>query len=801
MAVDLLGVATRVGRWAARVTAWGAVTLSFVVIGVAIWIAAVPFPEEALAPGDVTSTAIVDRDGRLLREVLSGDEGRGRWIPLGEISPHLVAATIHAEDKRFRDHHGVDGIAILRSLVANARAGHAVTGASTLTQQVVKMTLHTGRERNLGTKLMEAVWALRLEAALDKDEILEQYLNRAPYGNQLYGVEAASWMYFGKPASRLSLAESALLAGIPQSPSRQNPYRDLARTTRRQRYILAAMAERGAISTEDLRIAEREELRLLPRRDRLVAPHLTERIVAALPDDLAARPAVVTTTLRLPLQEDVEAVLARQQADELTHGAFQAAAVVLDTRTSAVLAWVGSRDYFDAGDLGANDGVTALRQPGSALKPFVYGAWLDRGGSAATILADLPTEFRTPDGMYRPQNYDRRFHGPVTVREALASSLNIPAVLVAERVGVARVLETLRAAGLDTLTETAEHYGLGLALGNGEVRLVDLAGAYAALGRLGEWRPVSWTRDAAAGPGRRVLGEGTAFTLLEMLTDDHARGIGFGEGGPLALPYRVAAKTGTSSDFRDNWAVGVTPDYTVAVWVGNFDGRPMNRVSGTVGAAPTLRQVFQLLYPGAAGRADVAWYRPPAGIREARLCRVNGRLASPRCERTYDEWLTTAAYARAGEGDDGYAEVRIDRRNGLRAGPGCPPDEVESRAFARIPATWRTWALDNRIRVLPERWSPRCPGDGPAVAALAPQLVSPLAGDRFFIDRGQTREVQRVRLHAVADGGAPVTFYVDGAPVATVGPPFATSWALAPGDHEVAVGRGRPEDGVRISVR
>ncbi|PKN57145.1 MAG: penicillin-binding protein 1C [Deltaproteobacteria bacterium HGW-Deltaproteobacteria-14] len=791
----------RLLRRAYRVAARVAVALSAVVIGLASWIAAVPFPEDALAPTAVTSTAIVDRDGGLLREVLSDREGRGRWVALADISPHLALATVHAEDKRFRDHHGIDGIAIVRSLVTNLRAGDTVTGASTLTQQVVKMTLHAGEARTLGTKLMEAVWALRLEGAHTKDEILEQYLNRAPYGNQLYGVEAAAWMYFGKPASRLSLAESALLAGIPQSPSRQNPYRDLGRALSRQRSILAAMRERGVISQDDLRIAEAEEIRVLPRRNKIVAPHLTDRVAAALTTAEGPRPGVVATTLDSPLQRRVEAVLARQQADRITHGAFQAAAVVLDTRTSEVLAWVGSRDYFDAAALGANDGVTALRQPGSALKPLVYGAWLDHGGSAATLLADLPTEFPTDDGVYRPQNYDRRFHGPVTVREALASSLNIPAVLVAEQVGVDRLLETLHAAGLDTLTLPAEHYGLGLALGNGEVRLIDLAGAYAALGRLGSWRPVRWLADAPAGETRQVLTPATAFTLLEMLTDDHARGIGFGEGGALALPYRVAAKTGTSSDFRDNWAVGVTPDYTVAAWVGNFDGRPMNRVSGSVGAAPTVRQILQFLYPRAAGRGDVAWYTPPAGVVSARLCRVNGRLASARCERTFDEWLGVEAFARAGDGDDGYVALRVDRQSGLRAGPGCGDDEVDVRAFAALPAAWRSWALDNRIRIAPEAWSPRCPGAGPAAPPLVPELISPLAGDRFFIDRGQAREVQLVRLRATGDGGGPLTFFVDGAPVATVGSPFATSWALAVGEHDIAVGRGRPEDGVRITVR
>ncbi|MFO0748769.1 MAG: penicillin-binding transpeptidase domain-containing protein [Myxococcota bacterium] len=316
----------------------------------------------------------------------------------------------------------------------------------------------------------------------------------------------------------------------------------------------------------------------------------------------------------------MQGLLAAQRPDAALHGDFQAAAIVLDTRTSEVLAWVGSRDWSDRDALGGNDGVTARRQAGSALKPFIYARYLDDGHPVTSTFEDAPVAFDTPGGAYRPQNYDRHYHGTVTLRVALASSLNIPAIRALHANGVKTTLDFLHALGLATLDRSAEDYGLGLALGDGDVRLVDLANAYATLGRLGRWRPVTWTlgaRPTGGGPDplglleRQVFSRDAALEILDILSDDRARGIGFGHGGPLALAYRVAAKTGTSSDYRDNWAFGVTPDYTVGVWVGNFDGRPMNRVSGPIGASPLLRQIFQILYPRAATRADVAWFPAP----------------------------------------------------------------------------------------------------------------------------------------------------------------------------------------------
>jgi len=655
------GVSRRPGRWGRwrRALARVAGAVSVGIIGVAVWVAAIPFPSAVLTPHQVTSTLVVDREGRLLREVLSAEDARGRWVALSDLSPHLVDATVHAEDRRFWDHAGLDGLAIGRSIAVNARSGRAVTGASTITQQTVKLTLQREAPRTLGTKLMEAVWALRLELALSKEAILEQYLNRAPYGNQLHGAEAAARGYFGKPAAHLSLAEAALLAGLPQSPTRLDPRRDPAPAIARQRLILERMHARGVIAEDALRAALAEPIAIRPRSAPFEAPHLLDQVTAHLRRGPGPRPAVVRTTLDLRLQDRVSAVLAHQRSLLAARGGFQAAAVVLDTQTSEVLAWVGSRGYWDEEILGANDGVTALRQPGSALKPFVYAAYLERGGSPADALDDAPTELVTATGVYRPKNFDRLHRGPVTLREALASSLNIPAVLVAQRVGPDVILETLRRLGLETLDRPPSHYGPGIALGNGEVRLVDLAAAYAALGRLGEWRPVRWVLEPEGWAGqaeareesRRVLEPRTAFALLDMLTDDRARESGFGQAGPMLFPYRVAVKTGTSSDYRDNWAVAVTPRHTVAVWVGNFDGRPMNRVSGALGATPTMRQIVQLLYPRAAAPGDVPWYSPPPGLVQATLCAPRGTLAGPDCGRPFREWLTPEQHARARVGD------------------------------------------------------------------------------------------------------------------------------------------------------
>jgi len=802
-----------------------ALATALVAVGCVLgWIYAVPFPEETLAPESLTSTVLVDRQSRPLQEVLNGLEGRSRWLPLASISPNLIDATIHAEDRRFRDHLGVDGFAIARSITYNLQRQKLWTGASTITQQTVKLVMYRDAERTVTRKLMEAVWALRLEQARDKDAILEQYLNRVPYGNQLFGAEAAARMYFDKPASSLSIAEAAFLAGLPQAPSTYNPYRHFERAKARQELILDLMLERGALTPDAHARARVEPIHLRERRTHRRAAHFAAHIIGGLPSG-GPLPPTVETTLDLELQEQVEGVVNAHLRRIESRNVSQGAAVVLNTRTGEVLAWVGSRDYDDAAREGANDGVIALRQPGSTLKPFVYGLYLESGGTAADMIADLPIQFPTSDGVYVPHNFDQKTHGPVSVRHALGSSLNIPAVTVAAEVGPERLLDRLHEAGLATLDQPADYYGLGLALGDGEVRLIDLATAYAALGRGGRWRPHQTLRGpspliAPSQPERRIFDDVVVATLLDILSDDTARSVGYGQNGPLQLPFRVAAKTGTSTNFRDSWAVGVTPEYTVAVWVGNFDGEPMNRVAGATGAAPILRQVFQTLYPRAAGPADVPWFRPPRGMTRQKVCTLSGQPATEHCRHTRTELFAPGRNgasappsigATHGPGPDTcqlHVPVRVDVRNDLRAGSACPPDLTRTTVFHNLPPAWRAWAHDEGLEEPPTAWSPLCPptpDDLRALDAALPPLTiaiaHPLDGDTFVIEPDSPDGEQRLTLRVHTTATDPLTWFVDGRPIAHVEPPYLATWPLERGEHRIGVGREGLEREVGIEVR
>lgn len=763
-----------------------------------MWVLLVPFERAWLSPENITSVVLEDRRGAPLREVLSAREGRAQWVGLADVSPWLIVATQHAEDQRFWTHGGLDVSAIARAARVNAAAGRVVMGASTISQQVVKMLTRGTRGRTLGTKLDEAVWTFRLERALSKVEIFEQYVNRVPYGNQLYGISAASWMYFDKPPEHLTLAESTFLAVIPRSPGRLDPYRRFEQVQAAQRVLLGALRARGAIDEATWRRAVDEPLRLVPRRGRVEAAHFTDEVLRRLPAGLA--PQRVRTTLDLVLQRQVEGIVgeALRRLDAGGREVGQAAVVVLDTRSGEVLAWVGSGGYWDVAEEGANDGVLALRQPGSALKPFVYELYFEQGGAPGEVLLDGPVQFSTAQGVYVPKNYDQRFHGPVTAREALGSSLNIPAVLVAREVGVDALLARLRALGFGTLTEDADHYGLALALGDGEVRLLDLVNAYATLGRLGERRAERVWEGEATGEAARVMGAAQSYQVLDILADDDARGVGFGRRGVLSLPFRVAIKTGTSASYRDNWAVAVGPEVTVGVWAGNFDGQPMAQSSGVVGAAPILRRVLQTIYPRAAGPGDVRWFEAPEGVEEKRrLCMMSGHVAGPLCERVGRDWSRAGAAERCAM----HERVEVDVRNGQLAGPGCGEAVREARLGHRVPAGWMEWASAHEVVTLPRESSPLCGGaeEGGAVAGEV-QLVHPLEGDVFYMtpEGGEVAFKAQVRG---AGAGEALTWYVDGREIARVKAPFVARWRLAPGSHRVGAGRGRIEVERVIEVR
>jgi penicillin-binding protein 1C len=594
-----------------------------------------PYPASKLDPGAVLSLRILDRSGALLREVLSDDGGRCRWLGLEGMSPHLVRATIAAEDREFFLHSGVRLPSIIRALVQNARRGRVVSGASTITQQVVRNIER--KPRTVLVKLIEAWLAVRLEHTISKPGILVQYLNRVPYGNGTFGAEAASRLYFDKPCRQLGLAEAAFLAGLPRSPSAANPYKNLRAALERKSSVLRRMVDAGLITPEESKQADAEPLNVVTGMERFRAPHFCDLVLDSLGGRAKYGSREVRTTLDLGLQKKIEVLLKRRVDSLRDRGISNGAAVIMDNGTGDLLALVGSADYFADADSGQVNGALSLRQPGSALKPFTYALALERGLTAASIIEDAPDAFPALDGYYEPRNYDRKFHGPIRLRSALASSYNVPAVSVLETLGPDLLYYRLKALGFDSLEKPPGYYGLGLTLGNGEVRLLELVRAYAALASGGRFRRERTIlgridrngREAVFGPEKAfdVLAPDVTYIITHILSDPDARVPTFGYDSPLRLPFPCASKTGTSKDYRDNWTVGYTPAYTVGVWMGNFDGKPMHDVSGITGCGPLFRDICLLLEAGGVSRP----FPEPTGLVRASICPVSGGLAGPRC--------------------------------------------------------------------------------------------------------------------------------------------------------------------------
>jgi penicillin-binding protein 1C len=710
-----------------------------------------PLPADMLdapRPGLV----LVDRAGLPLRNTRAADGTLRRWIPLADLDPDLMAAFLAVEDRRFLRHGGIDPRALGRAALANLKARRITSGGSTITMQLARLL--RPMPRTWPGKVSQILWALRLERALSKPEILEQYLNRVPLGQGAIGVEAAAALYFGAHADELSLGQAALLAGLARAPSSDNPLVSRGRARARRAAALAGLVTSGYAAPAVATRASLEPELSPGRPGRFLAAHFTTR-AARWQEASGASAGTVRTALDLPLQLALEAEV-RHTVETLTdRGVRQAAAVVLDNATGEVLAWVGSPDFW-ADTAGQVDMVVSPRQPGSALKPFLYALAFDRGYTPATILPDMPRIYQTATGPYRPRNYDRRFHGPVRVREALASSYNLPAVELANRLGPASLLRLLHEAGFESLDRSAEYYGLGLSLGNGDVTLLELANAYRALGSGGVWRP--WRLTAARpgdspDPGRRVVSPASAALVLDILDDPVARIPGFGVETPLDFPFPVAAKTGTSRHFTDNWAVGVTGGFTVAVWVGNFNGRPMDGVSGVSGAGPLLHRA--VLATAARHPTGVLPSPAAAGAMPLSICRLSGLRATSRCPST-TEWF----------------------RPGTAPVASCHWHGVDG---THLPAAFAEWAQQTGVQVAPASTvSPAAASRAASDSAAGFRILSPQAGDVYRVPAGVAARYATVALRVAGEsGGRPVRWYVDGRPYR------GARWALQPGRHTI----------------
>jgi penicillin-binding protein 1C len=685
-----------------------------------------PYPRQLATPIE-PSADFRDRTGKPLYHALSEGQRRGEPVTSGELPEHLIGATLCAEDRRFWKHGGIDFIAIVRATRDGVSQREVVSGASTISQQLVKITSPPAA-RHAGTKIREMLMARRLEMSWSKERILSEYLSRLDYGNLRVGIRAASWGYFGKPVADLSVAEGAFLVGLPQAPTRLNPYVSFDLAKNRQEWVLGQMVRHGYIDEEAHGRAVKQSIVLGAADRSFETPHLVT-MISARRQEPGLTSGVLMTTIDLSLQHRVEGIVKSELRKLKGRNGNHAGVVVIDNASGGLLSLVGSPDFFDE-ESGQVNGTLARRSPGSALKPFTYLMALQNGDSPGTIVADVPTEFGG-GGTYRPMNYDHQFYGPMTYREALGNSLNVSAVKVLKRHGGAPALvKSLQRFGLTTLDQPVAKYGLGLTIGGAEVCLLELTNAYACLGRLGEFRPIRFMRDDAEEPAIRLYDTTSCYLLADMLADGKARGRTFGMISVLDLPFPVACKTGTSTNYRDNWTFGYTPEFTVGVWVGNFDSTPMRWVSGVSGAGPIFRRIFEDLHRS----YGTTWYEQPEDVVEAWIDFRNGR-------RVEGESMARTV-------PDLSAFMRKERFQEYRLPPLATREDYDPSGGAKCGSAYAEWIrgqdnwLGNALVV-----------DAAMEERRAPLIASPAAGTTLVLDPDLPEGGSRLPLRGNGGGG------------------------------------------------
>jgi len=619
--------------WKSRAVRWATCVLVLPIgigaVGAAIFVFVFPYPKSRLTPDVHTSLVLTDRNGEVLRTLPLATGGRAQWLPIDRVPVELVDATLASEDGRFFTHHGVDATSVVRAGLLALRHGRIVSGASTITMQLARLV--EPHRKNLPGKIWEMLQAFRLERAVSKREILEQYFNRAYYGNGAFGVEAASRRYFDKPASLLGPGEAILLAVLPRAPRRYDPLVHLDDVLARRERVMELMVERNLLTEDKRGRIAKEPIRFTSRPSPRFAAHFVNLVLSRLGP--RKHGGIVPTTLDAGLQRRLATAVAQHVAERAPNGPTQAGVVVIDPRNGAVLAMVGSADYDDP-EGGQNNILTRPRHPGSALKPFVYAMAIENGGTPSTRVEDSLDAIPN----YHPRK-QMRAHGRARFREALAGSFNLAAVEVLDGVGVASLLDRLRSLGLSPLSGTSNDYGLDLALGSARVRMLDLAAAYAFLVSGGDVHVPAVLLDE---PPKRAGGGFTAeasWLVMDMLSDPDARRSVFGDNLPFDLPFKVAAKTGTSSGFADTVAVIATSEAVVAAWAGCFDGSGSKGALAMWSAAPLARASL-LAVADIVGR-PLTLPAAPAGITTHDVCRISGLLPGPHCPHKREHFIAS----------------------------------------------------------------------------------------------------------------------------------------------------------------
>jgi len=621
-------------------------------------LADLPSPETLEENNQFLTTKIYDRSGVLLYKIYR-DQNRS-LVPLEKIPIHLIEATLAIEDKEFYHHGGLSLKGVVRAIKHNLfNPDDAVIGGSTITQQLVKNALLTN-EKTWKRKTKEAILALMVEAKFSKDEILTMYLNQIPYGGTAYGVEEASQKYFGKHVWEINEAESAFLAGLTKAPTKYSPFGPYPeRAKRRQEQVIGEMVKANFISGEQALEITSQPLKFKQQFQSIKAPHFVFYVKGLLVDAYGQTMTeqgglVVKTSLDWQIQQQAEEIVNRELEKVSDLNITNGAALVIAPKTGEILAMVGSKNYFDFENDGTVNVALRPRQPGSAIKPINYAVALENGYTAATIIPDTPISYQIPgQPIYSPVNYDGRFHGMVSLRTALASSLNVPAVKVLSSYGVSKMIEKAQLMGITTW-ENPSRFGLALTLGSGEVKMIDLAQAYSVFANLGEKVPINPIAEIQTAEGKilyknrcltskwcpgsyQALDPAVAFILNDILADNQARSLAFGANSLLKINnHKVAVKTGTTNQMRDNWTIGYTPSILTAVWVGNNDNSPMSHVaSGISGATPIWHKIMSFLLEE---QPNENWDKPNR-VAQVKICSTTGTLPCADCPATKVEYF------------------------------------------------------------------------------------------------------------------------------------------------------------------
>ena len=770
-------------RWLA-----GAAAILFLVIA---W----PPPASLLHPTLQAPVQILDRNGVLLSELRPKESGSRQDLALQEMPQSLLDAVISIEDRDFYHHGGISLKAIARAAFQNISAQDIVSGGSTITQQLVRNRLQP-KQRTFLYKIIEAYWALKLGWYESKDAILSAYLNSAYFGHQAYGINAAAHAYFGVNPSELSIGQSALLAGLLQSPAYLDPFQNPTEARARQKRVLQAMLDTKTITDAQYADALHEPMSLTSDSVSIQAPHFVFWLADKHPE-IATAKEPVRTTLDANMQADIERIIDRNLTLLKNKNVTSAAVVVLDAHTGDIRAMVGSANYFDADHAGAVNSAIALRQPGSALKPFTYALALNAGDTAATTVSDTETQFFTQDGNpYTPRNYDFGFHGLVRYREALANSYNIAAVKVLQKVGVAALMGILKEAGITSLTDTPEHYGLALTLGDAEVSLLELTRAYGMFARGGITLNDRALLSDPVILGTHILDPKIAWLITSILSDNSARLPEFGEDSALAFPFPVAAKTGTTRNSRDNWTIGYTPDVVVGVWVGNADNSPMQGTSGVTGAGPIFHDTMLRAVQDFPSHDFVM----PTGIHEETICRLSGEKPTPLCPQTMQEYFINGTEPKIA--DTMFQNISIDMRNNLLANDTCPAAFVMKKVFAIFPKDTQQWARENGWPTPPTAESPLCSPSTTQAKDQWIEITSPHTGDTFTLDPLIPDTKEQVILSAEASANVQsIDWYVNNNKIATAHQPdFRTSWQPIVGHAHIEARSNELSDHVDVDV-